>query len=207
MAEKLTQGKVEQMLEWAYKQTLSSHGPLDGAIELAESYKGQHSSPRKDANALIRWQNTKAATSGFLTGIPGALSIPITLPLDLTSVLYIQLRMIAAIAHMGGYDLNNDRVKTLCFVCLCGSAATNILKDIGIEVGTKIALSSLKRFPGRILIEINKAVGFRLLTKFGHKAPLNIGRMIPLLGAPISSLVNLLSTNAIGNKARDVFLP
>lgn len=207
MAEKLTQGKLERMLEWAYKQALSSHGPIDGAIELAESYQGQYSSPRRAANALIRWQNTKAATSGFLTGIPGILAMPVTLPANLTSVLFIQLRMIAAIAHMGGYDLKDDRVKTLCFVCLCGSAATKILKEVGIEVGTKMAMSALKRFPGRIFIEINKKVGFRLLTKFGQKAPINIWKAIPFLGGLVGGIFDLLSTNIIGNKARDVFLP
>ena len=207
MAEKLTEGKIEKVLEWTYKQALSSHGPIDGAIELAESYQGQHGSPRKDADALIRWQNTKAATSGFLAGIPGILAMPATLPLNLTSVLFIQIRMIAAIAHLGGYDLNNDRVKTLCFSCLCGNAAKNILKDVGIEIGKKMAVSALKRLPGKIFIQINKAVGFRLLTKFGEKGVINVGRAIPFLGGPIGGGFDLIWTNAIGNQARDVFLP
>ena len=30
---KLTMSTVERMLTWAYKQALSSHGPIDGAIE------------------------------------------------------------------------------------------------------------------------------------------------------------------------------
>lgn len=204
--QQLTQAKIGRMLDWAYKQALSSHGPIDGAIELAESYQ-QYSSPRKAANALIRWQNTKAATSGFVTGIPGLLAMPATIPANLTSVLFVQLRMIAAIAHMGGYDLNNDRVKTLCLVCLCGSSATTILKEVGIEVGTKMAVSALKRLPGRIFIEINKMVGFRLLTKFGQKGAINIWKAIPLLGGIVGGTFDLLSTNAIGNKARDVFLP
>ena len=33
---------------------------------------------------------------------------------DLCAV--IQIRMIAAIVHLGGYDLNDDRVETLCFI-------------------------------------------------------------------------------------------
>lgn len=204
--QQLTQAKIERMLEWAYKQVLSSHGPIDGAIELAADYQGQYGSPRKDAEALIRWQKTKAATSGFLSGLPGILAMPVTIPANMTSVLFIQLRMIAAIAHLGGYDLSNDRVKTLCFVCLCGNAATPILKDVGIQVGQKMALSALKRLPGKVFIEINKAVGFRLLTKFGEKGLINVGRAIPLLGGPIGGMFDLLWTNAVGKKARDVFL-
>ena len=107
MAEELTTGRVERMLEWAYDQALSSHGPIEGAVELAENYKDQYESPREDADALIRWQNVKAGTSVFIAGLPGLMAMPISLPANLTSVLFIQIRMIAAIAHLGGYDLSS----------------------------------------------------------------------------------------------------
>lgn len=133
--------------------------------------------------------------------------MPATLPLNLTSVLFVQLRMIVAIAHMGGYDLNNDRVKTLCYVCLCGNASKQILRGVGIQASQKIAMSALKRLPGKILIEINKAVGVRLVTKFGTKGIVNLWRFVPLASAPFAALVDLASTNAVGNSARDTFLP
>ena len=204
---KLTMSTVERMLTWAYKQALSSHGPIDGAIELAESYQGRHSSPRRDANALIRWQTAKAAGLGFITGVPGLPAMPVTLPANLTSVLFIQIRMIAAIAYLGGYDLNDDRVKTLCFACLCGNGARTILREAGIEVSQKMAVSALRRLPGRTFIEINKRVGFRLLTKFGAKGVINAGRAIPVLGGLVGGGVDAAWTKTIGNRARDIFTP
>ena len=207
MTKELTMSKVERMLTWAYKQALSSHGPIDGAIELAESYQGRHGSPRRDANALIRWQTAKAAGLGFITGVPGLPAIPVTLPANLTSVLFIQIRMIAAIAYLGDYDLNDDRVKTLCFACLCGNAARTILREAGIEVSQKMAMSAFRRLPGRAFIEINKRVGFRLLTKFGEKGVINAGRAIPLLGGLVGGGVDAAWTKAIGNQARNVFTP
>ena len=204
---KLTMSTVERMLTWAYKQALSSHGPIDGAIELAESYQGRHSSPRRDANALIRWQTAKAAGLGFITGVPGLPAMPVTLPANLTSVLFIQIRMIAAIAYLGGYDLNDDRVKTLCFACLCGNGARTILREAGIEVSQKMAVSALRRLPGRTFIEINKRVGFRLLTKFGEKGVINAGRAIPVLGGLVGGGVDAAWTKTIGNRARDIFTP
>ena len=207
MADKLTLGKVDRVLNWSYNQALVSHGPIDGAIELAESYQDRHSPPKKNAESLIRYQVAKAAASGFLTGLPGILSMPVTLPANLTSVLFIQIRMIAAIAHLGGYDLNDDRVKTLCFACLCGNSPRVILKDVGIEIGKKMAMSALKRMPGRIFIEINKKVGFRLLTKFGEKGVINVGKAIPGLGGPIGGVVDAVWTKKIGKQARDIFTP
>ena len=207
MTEEVTLGKVERILTWTYKQALSSHGPIDGAIELAESYQGRYGSPRRDANALIRWQTVKAAGLGFITGVPGLPAIPVTLPANLTSVLFIQIRMIAAIAYLGGYDLNDDRVKTLCFACLCGNAARTILREAGIEISQKMAVASLKRLPKRTFIGTNKKVGFRLLTKFGEKGAINAGRAIPLLGGLIGGGVDAAWTKAIGNRARDIFTP
>ena len=77
--------------------------------------------------------------------------------------------MIAAIAHINGYDVYSDQVRTIAYVCLTGSSATNILKNVGIKIGEKVAVSALKKIPAAILIKINQQVGFRLVTKFGQK--------------------------------------
>ena len=207
MAKELTISKIEQTLTWAYKQALSSHGPIDGAIELAESYQGRYGCPSRDANALIRWQTIKAAGLGFITGVPGLPTIPVTLPANLTSVLFVQIRMIAAIACLGGYDLNDDRVKTLCLACLCGNAARTILREAGLELSQKMATAALRRLPGKTFIEINKKVGFRLLSKFGEKGVVNASRTIPLLGGLVGSGVDAIWTKAVGNRARDIFIP
>ena len=207
MTEELTEGKMERILTWAYKQALSSHGPIDGAIELAESYQGRYGCPSRDANALIRWQTVKAAGLGFITGVPGLPAIPVTLPANLTSVLFIQIRMIAAIACLGGYDLNDDRVKTLCLACLCGNAARTILREAGIEISQKMATAALRRLLGKTFIEINKKVGFRLLSKFGEKGAINVGRATPLLGGLVGGGVDAAWTKAMGDRARDIFIP
>ena len=207
MAKELTMSKIEQTLTWAYKQALSSHGPINGALALAESYQDRHGSPRRDANTLIRWQTAKAAGLGFITGIPGLPAMPVTLPANLTSVLFIQIRMIAALAHLGGYDPNDDRVRTLCLACLCGHAARAILREAGIEISQKMAVLALRRWPKRTFIEINKKVGFRLLTQFGEKGAINVGRVIPLLGGLVGGGVDAAWTKAMGDRARDIFIP
>ena len=207
MAKELTMSKIEQTLRWAYKQALSSHGPIDGALELAERYQDRHGSPSRDAHALIRWQTIKAAGLGFITGLPGLPAMPVTLPANLTSVLFIQIRMMAAIAHLGGYDLDDDRVRTLCLACLCGHAARTILREAGLEISQKMAVLALRRLPKRTFIEINKKVGFRLLSKFGEKGAINVGRAVPLLGGLVGGGVDAAWTKAMGDRARDIFIP
>ena len=167
---------------------------MDSAEELAKDYLTQDGSLLDQINALIRWQNAKAGTSGFVTGLGGFLTIPITLPVNITSVLYLQLRMIAAIAIMCGYDVKNDKVKTLAYSCLVATSSVEIVKNLGIKIGEKVAVSALKKIPGTLFVKINQAVGFRLLTKFGEKGVLNIVKGIPLLGGIIGATFDILST-------------
>ena len=113
--------------------------------------------------------------------------------------------MIAAIAHMGGYDVRNDKVKTLVYSCLVANSAKDVAKDIGIAVGNKLATNAVKKISGETIKAINKRVGFRLVTKFGEKGIVNLGRVVPILGGIIGGSFDGYATNKIGNIARDTF--
>ena len=113
--------------------------------------------------------------------------------------------MIAAIAHINGYDIYSEQVRTIAYACLTGSSAANILKNMGIKISEKMAVNALKRVPGAILIKINQQVGFRLVTKFGQKGLVNIGKMMPFVGGLIGGAFDTGMTLTIGNIAKKVF--
>lgn len=194
------------ILDWGYEKAVNGVPGLDSAQELAESYINKGNCRIEQANSLIRWQNTKAGTSGFLSGLGGIITIPLTLPANITSVLYVQIRMIAAIAHMGGYDVHADQVKSLVYVCLTGNSAKDIMKGAGIAFGTKLTTNAIKSISGKTLTAINQKVGFRLITKFGEKGVINLGKAVPLVGGIIGGSLDSITTNTIGNVARDTFI-
>ena len=202
----LSQRKIMQAMNWAYDKAVNGIPGLDSAEELADSYLKKKGSLKEQIDSLIRWQNTKAGTTGFITGLGGILMIPATLPINITSILYIQIRMIAAIAKMCGFDLRDDKVQTLVYICLVGSFSSEIVKNIGIQIGEKIAMSAIKKIPRTVITKINQTVGFKLLTKFGEKGMINIGKTIPLLGGIIGGTFDVISTNTIGNTARNLFM-
>jgi uncharacterized protein (DUF697 family) len=206
MSKEITQSKLMQALDWAYEKAINGVAGLDSAQDLAEGYLRGNDSLHSKANSLIRWQNTKAGTSGFLSGLGGLILMPVTIPANITSVMYVQVRMIAAIAHMGGHDLKDDRVKSLVYACLCGNAAKDIVKEIGIKVGNKLTEQAIKNISRETVIKINQAVGFRLLTKFGQTGAINLGKAVPLIGGIIGATFDSVSTNTIGNIARDTFI-
>ncbi|MDC3413829.1 EcsC family protein [Aquibacillus sp. 3ASR75-11] len=202
----LTDSKVGKLLDWAYEKSINGIPGSDTSYELAENFMAKHDSIDKAINSLVRWQNTKSATSGFLTGLGGLITLPVAIPANIASVTYVQIRMIAAIAHMRGFDLKDDQVKTFVFVCLTGQSASDILKQAGIKAGTALTKQAIKTIPGEIIKSINKAVGFRLVTKFGEKGVVNLGKAVPLVGGFIGGTVDGIGTNIIGKTAKKVFI-
>jgi uncharacterized protein (DUF697 family) len=207
MAKKLTQQIVMQALDYAYERAVNGFPGLDSADDLAHSYLKQEGSLTKKVNSLIRWQNAKAGSSGFLTGLGGFISLPVAIPANLVSVLYFQVRMIAAIARMGGHDLRDDRIKSLVYVCLAGNVAKDILQEIGISIGSKLTTQMICNISEKTILLVNQKVGFQLLAKTGSRGAINLGKAIPLAGGIIGGSIDVFTTNLLGNVARNTFIP
>lgn len=179
---------------------------ISSAEALANKYRRDDNLLDKSVNSLIRFQTTKASTTGFLTGLGGVITLPVSVPADVSIVLFVQIRMIAAIAIMAGFDPHDDRVRTLCYTCLVGNSAQEILKDAGIIIGKKAAEVQLKRMSADILVRINKKVGFRLLTKFGEKGTVNLWKLIPLLGGVVGGSFDSAVTYSVGRVSKRIFV-
>lgn len=209
MTEEIMENKgntMMQALDWAYDKAVTGLPGLDSAQRLAEDYLFEEGLLKDKVNSLIRWQTTKAGTSGFLTGLGGLITLPVAIPANIASVMIIQVRMIAAIAYMGGYDLKNDKVKSLVYACLAGNAAKDIFKEIGIKTGARLTTAAIKNLSWRTILVINRKVGFRLVTKFGGKGVINLGKAVPLVGGVIGGTVDSAATRIIGNIARETFI-
>jgi hypothetical protein len=199
--------KLNRALDWAYGRAHDGIPGEPGAEIFADDYLGSHADAEAAIDALIRWQCVKAGTAGFVTGIGGLPTLPIAIPLNLAAVLYLQLRMIEAIAHMRGHDLKSDKVKTLALVSLVGSGGIELLKKAGINVGSKLTAQAIQKIPRALIVTLNRAVGFRLLTKAGTKGTINFSRVIPVVGGLVSGAIDVGATRAIGAAAKSIFPP
>lgn len=202
----LSQEVILNALDWAYDKAVNGVRGLDSVQDMADDYLKGEGALIDKVNSLIRWQNTKAGTSGFITGLGGLLTLPLTLPANITSVLYVQIRMVAAIAIMGGYDVKDDRVRSIVYSCIAASSAAEVAKNFGIKLGNKLAMQGIKKISGETLKKINQAVGFRLLTKFGQKGFVNLGKTIPFIGGIVGATFDVVATNTVGNVARNTFI-
>ena len=202
----LTESKMMQVLEWGYEKAIQGLPGMESAEELAKRYLEKYDTVDEAIDPFINWQCAKCATSGFITGLGGLLTLPVAIPANISSVIFVQIRMIATIAKMRGYNLKDDQVKTLVFVALTGQAATDILKQAGITIGSKVGINLIKKMPMKVIYQINKKVGFRLVTKFGQKGIINLGKLVPIVGGVIGGTVDTVGTLTVGKTAKKLFI-
>lgn len=193
---------MTKLLDDTYAKVLGGIPKVSPPIdEFANDYLSKHDSKEEACKDMMDKQIIKCTTSGVVTGFGGIVTIPFTLPANLVNVLYVQIRMIACTAYMAGYDLQSDQTQTFVYSCLAGVAINKFLKKAGIKVGEKVATKLVQKVPGKVLIAINKKVGFRLLTKFGSKGIINLGKLIPVVGAAVSGGLDYAETKTIASRA------
>lgn len=207
MSKKPSENTAVQLINAIIDRSINGVPPLCSAENLALEYQIDQSYPDDEERieSLINWETSKNFTAGFITGLGGVLTIPVAVPTSLLASWIIQARMAAAIARISGHDINSDRVKTFILLTLVGDACKDILKDVGIKVGQGLAKSVLNKVPGKVLIEINKKVGFRLLTKAGEKGAVNLVKMVPLAGGFIGGAFDAAACRVVGRQAKNLF--
>lgn len=181
---------------------------ISSADALALSYLNNKDYKSNDerVDSMINWETTKNFTSGFITGLGGLITLPVTLPSSLVATWVIQARLSGAIAKIYGYDLNDDKVKLMIILSILGDSGKEVLKEFGINAGKQITMQVIKNLAPKIIKEINKQVGYKLITRAGQKSILNtLGRAIPLVGGAIGGTIDAISCQTIGSIAKGTF--
>lgn len=198
----IKQEDVMNLLDSCYEKCLNGVSMVSPSVEdMADDYLNKYPTKEEACKAMLNNQIVKCTTSGFVTGFGGFIVMPIAIPANISSVMYVQMRMIACTAYMAGYELNSDQTQTFVYACLAGVALNNALKQAGIKVGIKLANGVIKKIPGKVLTKINQKVGFRFITKFGTTGVVNLGKMIPGVGAIVGGGFDLAETKIIAKRA------
>lgn len=203
----LDESKVLKTVTWITEKAVNGVPPLCSARNLAEEYQKDSRYPHDGAriDSLINYETTKNFTSGFITGLGGVLTMPVTIPAAFGASWVIQARMAAAIAVLSGHDISSDRVKTFVLACLAGDACKDVLKGVGIKAGGNLTRVAIQKIPGTVFIEINKKVGFRLVTKAGQKGAVNALKVVPLAGGLVGGAFDAAMCRLVGKQAKKLF--
>lgn len=202
----LDEKKMLTILDACYDRAINGIPHVSESVaDLANNYTKKYGYTDKAISELVKYQVAKCGTSGFLTGLGGLITMPVAVPANVSSVLYVQIRMIAAIAYIRGYDTNDDEVRTFTYVCLTGTAMTDILRTSGVLVAEKMTIAMIKKIPRATITKINQKVGFKLVTKFGTKGVVNLTKVVPVIGGVIGGGIDIASTKTIAYNATKLF--
>ena len=206
--ENALQALGEKLVRQVVELGIQGGGPLSAAVESAEEHLATAGGDREEAiRRLVATHVRLAAASGFVTGLGGIATLPVTVPAAMAGLYIIAARMTAGVAHLRGYDVDSDEVRSAILVSLLGSAGASVLRNVGVEVGQRSTIVALQRLPGRVLTELNTRVGFRLVTKAGEKGVVNLTKLVPLVGGPIGAAVDGVSCKTIAGYAMRTFTP
>ncbi len=205
--------RAEKFLKWLVDVAINGTPELPGGVrfksarELADEYLRDDTYRDNDerVDALIRWETSKSFTAGFLGGLGGVLTFPISFPGTLVAAWVVQARMAAAVALIYGHDPREDRVQTFVLLSVLGKFAVDAVKKAAEQIGIKLAEEVLKKIPGRLLIAINQQAGFKLVTKTGQKGIVNLIKGVPLIGGMVGGTIDAVTCRAAGSLARSLF--
>ncbi len=163
-------------------------GPLSSAQKVADSARVGAKDDEKAIDDVASGARKQAAAGGFVTGLGGFFTLPVSLPANVLGFYVIATRTVAAIAALRGYDLDDKRVRASVLVVLTGQDASGVLSKVGVGGAGGIVNRMLSsRVPPNTLMLVQKGVGFRLLAQAGKGVLSRFGRLVPLAGGFIGA--------------------
>jgi len=157
----------------------------------------------KAVDGIIEQHVRLAGGQGFLTSLGGFAAMALTLPANVTGLAILQARMVAAIAHVRGYDLSDPRVRTAIVACMLGEEASDKLLRKKVLPTSPLGLATAPVHDPELDNQLAAELATILTTQVGGKRlGLAVSRRIPLLGGGVGAVVDGVATYRIGRYAQ-----
>jgi uncharacterized protein (DUF697 family) len=194
-----------QGFDWTYGKAVNGFPGFEGAEALASGYAARHADTDAAVTALIRRQTGMASIAGFLTGCGGFVALPVAMPANFASVLFIQVRLITAIAHLRGHNIRSAEARALVLACMTGSKAAGTIKDAGVRFGTRLMRDAVGWMSPALFKKLEHAAGISAACVAGANNVARFGKFVPAVGGVIAGGFDAGMTQLIGRTADRVF--
>lgn len=200
MAPQAAGGTLRRVLEIA----IDGVGKLPSAKQVAAKSLERHTGSVDAAiDAIVDSHVRLASAQGFVTNLGGLALLPVAIPANLTGVAVLQVRMVASIAHLRGYDVNDDRVRTALVMCLLGGEQIARFIMEGKLPTSPMAVATAPVFDPELDRQVAEEVVADLMARIGGKnLALVVTKRVPIVGGGIGAVVDGFSTHQIGKYAK-----
>lgn len=196
-------GAFDRLVAMLVDTGLDGRGPISSARELADEALAKNGGDRDQAiGSLARSTTIKGGIGGFVTGLGGYVTMPVSLPINVAEFYIQAVRMVGGIAALRGHDLDEPRVRTAVLLTLVGSNSDEVLKKAGMTTASgRLTTYALRGLPPSALMMVNKAVGFRLMRGVSEKFLTRLGRGIPIAGGLVGGGIDAFMMKKIADQA------
>lgn len=198
-APELTTAFVRQALDRA----LAGVGSLEGAATVADRQLRQADGDEDAAlGALIESHVRLAGAQGFLTNLGGLATMAVTVPANIAGLALVQCRLVAAVAHLRGHDLDDPRVRVAVLTALLGEERLDDLVRRRRLPGTPMVLATAPVHDPHLEHLVANEVAAELMTRMaGKRLAYTVGRRIPVVGGVVGAGTDGYATWKIGRYA------
>lgn len=98
-------GMLDRALTEIVKRAIDGVGPFKGAPDLVEPLQRKGMSTHQIVSRLVRTQTTQATLQGAAAGVGGLVTAAVGLLPATAAAMFVQARLVAAVAHAHGHDL------------------------------------------------------------------------------------------------------
>ena len=187
----------------ALHRALAGAGPLPPAVEAAERHLRDHDGDAEKAiDAWVRNHIALAGTQGLLTNLGGLVTSLASIPANLAGIAVVQSRMVAGIAHLRGYDVDDPRVRDAVLATLLGEDRVRTLVRRRRIPAPPMALATAPEHDPALAPVIAAEVASELVTRVaGRRLATQVGRRVPVLGGAVAAGTDAWSTRSLGTYA------
>jgi len=205
----LAPGVTSSFVQVALTRAIVGTGPIPGAAAAAEKQlEEQHGNVDKAIRELIENHVAYAAAGGFATNLGGIVTAAVTIPANLTELAVIQSRLVAGIAHLRGYGLEDPRIRNAILVTLLGADRVDKLIKQGRIPAPPMALATAPVHDPQLTKQVTSQVASEMLARLtGKRLALTVGRKVPVVGGVVGGGADAYLTWQVGRYARRELLP
>ncbi len=180
---------------------------LPGARQAATGALGKKQNSQLAIDSMVVQHLALAGAQGFVTNLGGLATVAVGIPANLVGVTIVQSRLVAAIAHLRGYVLDDNRVRTAVLMCLLGQDRVEDLIALHQLPSTPLGVATAPVFDASLDADVaEKVVATMMAQVGGKKVGLLFAKKIPLIGGGIGAVSDGWSTHGIARYAQAQFV-
>ena len=207
--QKLAPDLTASFVREALHRAIHGAGPLPGAAAAADKQLQEQGGDVDAAiHEVIENHVRYAGAQGFATNIGGLVTAAVTIPANIAGLAMLQCRMIAGIAHLRGYDLDDPRVRNAILACMLGEDSVRSLVKRKKLPAPPMAIATAPTHDPHLDRIMSAEVTTELITKVaGKRVATTVGRRVPVVGGLIGAGTDGFATWQVGRYAERELLP